>query len=243
MKRMNRLLAVWTAWALLAAVIPWVGLPSAAASQTGFVTDEETGLTYYYNEDGTRNTEPRIQIGNRYYNFYPANSVVDGVNVSYSYLVGWKKMPGGITRYYPEGAYWFYTGFQTVEGNKYFFNKTSGALYVPKSLIQGMGWYKESGAYYALDPADGSWVTGMYTNESGETYYYKKYAKTASYTTGLLKDNGNTYYFDPDTGKRVENETRVVGTATLTFDENGVLVKKVGLYEGYLYGEDGEPAT
>ena len=244
MKRMNRLLAVWTAWALLAAVIPWVGLPSAAASQTGFVTDEETGLTYYYNEDGTRNTEPRIFVDGKWCNFYPANSVVDGVNVSYSYLVGWKKMPGGITRYYPEGAYWYLTGFQSVDGKRYFFDKTSGALYVPKSLIQGMGWYAASGAYYALDPEDGgAWVYGMHANSAGETYYYKKYAGTAGYTTGLVTDNGNTYYFDPDTGKRVENETRVVGTATLTFDENCVLVKKVGLYEGYLYGEDGEPAA
>ena len=211
---------------------------------TGWYTNEETGLVYYYNADGTMNTETRISVDGKWCNFYPANSIVDGVDVSYSYLIGWKKMPSKITRYYPEGAYWFHTGFQTVDGNKYFFNKTSGALYIPPAneVLYGVGWYIESGAYYALDPATGAWIRGLYTDKNGDTYYFTKYDTNACYTTGLVKDNGNTYYFDPATGKRVENETCVVGAATLTFDENGVLVKKVGLYEGYLYGENGDPA-
>ena len=232
-------------------------IPKTGPVRTGWYTDPDTGLTYYYNEDGTLYTQELLELPNPedpntslYYHFYPQYATVNGKNVEYSRLLGWVKMPGGIIRYYEEGARWFKTGFQYVGEERYFFDFYSGAQYIPpeEEWYQGMGWYvftdpdTKIPSYYALDPENGGcFVYGLYTNSKGETYYFPLYQ--LGYATGFVTVDGETYYFDPATGIRVENETRTIGAATLTFGADGKVTKAVGLYLNKLYDADGNLVT
>ena len=178
---------------------------------TGFATDAETGLTYYYDADGQRNTAERISVDGKWYNFYPAGSTVDGVDVSYSLLSGWMTMPDGTVRYYPDGAYWYKTGSASVDGKTYFFAADTGALYAPAETEYGMAWYVyEAGdlsIYYALDPQDFHWVHGLYEKD-GATYYFPAYATEKGYATGFVTVDGERLYFGSD-GKLVTDEALI----------------------------------
>ena len=184
-----------------------LSLAAVAEGQSGFATDAETGLTYYYDADGQRNTAERISVDGKWYNFYPADSTVDGVDVSYSLLSGWMTMPDGTVRYYPDGAYWYKTGSASVDGKTYFFAADTGALYAPAETEYGVGWYVYEGAqgnvYYALDPQDHHWIYGLYTDENGDTYYFPQYASEKGYFVGTITINGESYTFDED-GKLVK---------------------------------------
>ena len=188
-----------------------LSLAAAAEGQSGFATDAETGLTYYYDADGQRNTAERISVDGKWYNFYPAGSTVDGVDVSCSLLSGWMTMPDGTVRYYPDGAYWYKTGSASVDGKTYFFAADTGALYAPAETEYGMAWYVyEAGdlsIYYALDPEDFHWVHGLYEKD-GATYYFPAYATEKGYATGFVTVDGERLYFGSD-GKLVTDEALI----------------------------------
>lgn len=236
---------------------------------SGFVDID--GLTYYfYPETGILNTETRIKIGANYYNFFGANAKVKGVDKSYSYKVGWVLDVGGIRRYYPEGSYWFLTGFQAVGDNRYFFDSKSGALYVPSGNgLDGFGWVLQGGVYYALDPADGKYVVGFVEDKNGNTVHLIKYSAKAGVSKGILTmSDGSVYYCDATTGVILKNGVKdfaagvkvtKVGTngqlvssytttalnayATITFGESGKATLIQGLFDSYYYMEDGNKVT
>ena len=197
-------------------------IPKKTPASTGWYTDETTGLTYYVHDDSSVNENTRIQIGSQYYNFYPADSVVDGKNVSYSLLQGWAKMPNGTTRYYAEGEYWYKTGFKKVDGKYYFFDGSTGALYLPDAatVTNGVGWYRSGTVYYALDAQTGAWIYGLYTDGNGDTYYYNKYSATSSYATGFVTVDGEELYFGAD-GKLVTDENVIPKNGWFTDEISG----------------------
>ena len=197
-------------------------IPKKTPASTGWYTDETTGLTYYVHDDSSVNENTRIQIGSQYYNFYPADSVVDGKNVSYSLLQGWMKMPNGTTRYYAEGEYWHKTGLKKVDGKYYFFDNSTGALYLPDAatVTNGVGWYRSGTVYYALDAQTGAWIYGLYTDGNGDTYYYNKYSATSSYATGFVTVDGEELYFGAD-GKLVTDENVIPKNGWFTDEISG----------------------
>ena len=147
--------------------------------------------------NGVKNTAARLHIDGKWYNF----------DAEGARLLGWVTLSDGTVRYYAEGAYWYKTGFCSVEGKYYFFAADTGALYAPAETEYGVGWYVYEGAqgnvYYALDPQDHHWIYGLYTDENGDTYYFPQYASEKGYFVGTVTINGESYTFDED-GKLVK---------------------------------------
>ena len=195
------------------------GCAEDATPYTGFVTDETSQATYYFNENGIAQTGWQTVDGATYYLGEDGvlrtglTSIDDSV---YDFGTDGVMQTGLVTM--EDGTVLFFgadgkqaMGLQTVDGKTYYFNDLGMAVNT-KQTIDGKTYYFG---------ADGSMQTGKVTLQDG-TYYF---GKNGEQVTGWLTLDGSEYYFDLTTGKMATG-TVTLPDGTYIFDENGVLQKK-----------------
>ena len=195
------------------------GCAEDATPYTGFVTDETSQATYYFNENGIAQPGWQIVDGATYYLGEDGvlrtglTSIDDSV---YDFGTDGVMQTGLVTM--EDGTVLFFgadgkqaMGLQTVEGKTYYFNDLGMAVNA-KQTIDGKTYYFG---------ADGSMQTGKVTLQDGSYYF----GKNGEQVTGWLTLDGSEYYFDLTTGKMATG-TVTLPDGTYIFDENGVLQKK-----------------
>lgn len=195
------------------------GCAEDATPYTGFVTDETSQATYYFNENGIAQTGWQIVDGATYYLGEDGvlrtglTSIDDSV---YDFGTDGAMQTGLVTM--EDGTVLFFgadgkqaMGLQTVNGKTYYFSDLGMAVNA-KQTIDGKTYYFG---------ADGSMQTGKVTLQDGSYYF----GKNGEQVTGWLTLDGSEYYFDLTTGKMATG-TVTLPDGTYIFDENGVLQKK-----------------
>ena len=195
------------------------GCAEDATPYTGFVTDETSQATYYFNENGIAQTGWQIVDGATYYLGEDGvlrtglTSIDDSV---YDFGTDGVMQTGLVTM--EDGTVLFFgadgkqaMGLQTVDGKTYYFNDLGMAVNT-KQTIDGKTYYLG---------ADGRMQTGKVTLQDGSYYF----GKNGEQVTGWLTLDGSEYYFDLTTGKMATG-TVTLPDGTYIFDENGVLQKK-----------------
>ena len=195
------------------------GCAEDATPYTGFVTDETSQATYYFNENGIAQTGFQTVDGATYYLGEDGvlrtglTSIDDSV---YDFGTDGAMQTGLVTM--EDGTVLFFgadgkqaMGLQTVDGKTYYFNDLGMAVNA-KQTIDGKTYYFG---------ADGSMQTGKVTLQDGSYYF----GKNGEQVTGWLTLDGSEYYFDLTTGKMATG-TVTLPDGTYIFDENGVLQKK-----------------
>lgn len=195
------------------------GCAEDATPYTGFVTDETSHATYYFNENGIAQTGWQTVDGATYYLGEDGvlrtglTSIDDSV---YDFGTDGVMQTGLVTM--EDGTVLFFgadgkqaMGLQTVDGKTYYFNDLGMAVNT-KQTIDGKTYYFG---------ADGSMQTGKVTLQDGSYYF----GKNGEQVTGWLTLDGSEYYFDLTTGKMATG-TVTLPDGTYIFDENGVLQKK-----------------
>ena len=195
------------------------GCAEDATPYTGFVTDETSHATYYFNENGFAQTGFQTVDGATYYLGEDGvlrtglTSIDDSV---YDFGTDGVMQTGLVTM--EDGTVLFFgadgkqaMGLQTVDGKTYYFNDLGMAVNT-KQTIDGKTYYFG---------ADGSMQTGKVTLQDG-SYYFNE---NGEQVTGWLTLDGSEYYFDLTTGKMATG-TVTLPDGTYIFDENGVLQKK-----------------
>ena len=195
------------------------GCAEDATPYTGFVTDETSQATYYFNENGIAQTGFQIVDGATYYLGEDGvlrtglTSIDDSV---YDFGTDGVMQTGLVTM--EDGTVLFFgadgkqaMGLQTVNGKTYYFSDLGMAVNA-KQTIDGKTYYFG---------ADGSMQTGKVTLQDGSYYF----GKNGEQVTGWLTLDGSEYYFDLTTGKMATG-TVTLPDGTYIFDENGVLQKK-----------------
>jgi glucan-binding repeat-containing protein len=215
------------------------GCAEDATPYTGFVTDETSHATYYFNENGIAQTGWQTVDGATYYLGEDGvlrtglTSIDDSV---YDFGTDGAMQTGLVTM--EDGTVLFFgadgkqaMGLQTVDGKTYYFNDLGMAVNT-KQTIDGKTYYfgadgsmqtglvtLNNGVYYF--GADGSMQTGKVTLKDGSYYF----GENGEQVTGWLVLDGSEYYFDLTTGKMATG-TVTLPDGTYIFDENGVLQKK-----------------
>ena len=195
------------------------GCAEDATPYTGFVTDETSQSTYYFNENGIAQTGFQTVDGATYYLGEDGilrtglTSIDDSV---YDFGTDGAMQTGLVTM--EDGTVLFFgadgkqaMGLQTVNGKTYYFSDLGMAVNA-KQTIDGKTYYFG---------ADGSMQTGKVTLQDGSYYF----GKNGEQVTGWLTLDGSEYYFDLTTGKMATG-TVTLPDGTYIFDENGVLQKK-----------------
>lgn len=195
------------------------GCAEDATPYTGFVTDETSQATYYFNENGIAQTGFQTVDGATYYLGEDGilrtglTSIDDSV---YDFGTDGAMQTGLVTM--EDGTVLFFgadgkqaMGLQTVDGKTYYFSDLGMAVNA-KQTIDGKTYYFG---------ADGSMQTGKVTLQDGSYYF----GKNGEQVTGWLTLDGSEYYFDLTTGKMATG-TVTLPDGTYIFDENGVLQKK-----------------
>ena len=195
------------------------GCAEDATPYTGFVTDETSQATYYFNENGIAQTGFQIVDGATYYLGEDGvlrtglTSIDDSV---YDFGTDGVMQTGLVTM--EDGTVLFFgadgkqaMGLQTVNGKTYYFSDLGMAVNA-KQTIDGKTYYFG---------ADGSMQTGKVTLQDGSYYF----GKNGEQVTGWLTLDGSEYYFDLTTGKMATG-TVTLPDGTYIFDENGVLQRK-----------------
>lgn len=195
------------------------GCAEDATPYTGFVTDETSQATYYFNENGIAQTGFQTVDGATYYLGEDGvlrtglTSIDDSV---YDFGTDGVMQTGLVTM--EDGTVLFFgadgkqaMGLQTVDGKTYYFSDLGMAVNA-KQTIDGKTYYFG---------ADGSMQTGKVTLKDGSYYF----GENGEQVTGWLVLDGSEYYFDLTTGKMATG-TVTLPDGTYIFDENGVLQKK-----------------
>ena len=195
------------------------GCAEDATPYTGFVTDETSHATYYFNENGIAQTGFQTVDGATYYLGEDGvlrtglTSIDDSV---YDFGTDGVMQTGLVTM--EDGTVLFFgadgkqaMGLQIVDGKTYYFSDLGMAVNA-KQTIDGKTYYFG---------ADGSMQTGKVTLQDGSYYF----GKNGEQVTGWLTLDGSEYYFDLTTGKMATG-TVTLPDGTYIFDENGVLQKK-----------------
>ena len=195
------------------------GCAEDATPYTGFVTDETSHATYYFNENGIAQTGWQTVDGETYY-FGADGSMQTGLvtlNKDVYYFGKDGNMQTGFVTM-EDGTVLFFgadgkqaMGLQTVNGKTYYFSDLGMAVNA-KQTIDGKTYYFG---------ADGSMQTGKVTLQDGSYYF----GENGEQVTGWLVLDGSEYYFDLTTGKMATG-TVTLPDGTYIFDENGVLQKK-----------------
>ena len=195
------------------------GCAEDATPYTGFVTDETSHATYYFNENGIAQTGWQTVDGLTYY-FGEDGCMLTGLS-SIDYFVYYFGKDGNMQTGFvtmEDGTVLFFgadgkqaMGLQTVNGKTYYFSDLGMAVNA-KQTIDGKTYYFG---------ADGSMQTGKVTLQDGSYYF----GENGEQVTGWLVLDGSEYYFDLTTGKMATG-TVTLPDGTYIFDENGVLQKK-----------------
>lgn len=121
----------------------------------------------------------------------------------------WVKFKDGAYGYRSDTTKKQLTGWQTISGSKYYFDKNGKAL---------TGWVKINGDKYYFNGSDkGKMLTSWAT--IGKKKYY--FGSDGIMRTGWIKLNGKTYYFGSDGAMRTGKIK--IGNTVYDFGTNGIL--------------------
>lgn len=163
------------------------------------------GSTYLFNTYGYMQTGLKTYDGNRYY-FNPKGTAPGAPNSSLGVrMTGWITVPNvGKCYFNPMMKY----GWQTISGNKYYLDLTTGVMktgwqtinsskyYFSTAGIMQTGWKTISKKKYYFSPSTGRMQTGWMTL-SGKRYHF---TNAGVLQTGWVSISGSKYYFDTKTG-------------------------------------------
>ncbi len=115
------------------------------------------------------------------------------------------------------------TGMHEFNGKTYYFLKANGHM-VANALVSVDGkkyYFKPNGVR-----GTNVWVNGYFIGEEGHnltsTWVGDRYVGAdGKRLTGFQKVDGSYYYFDPETGDRLENESREIDGVTYLFGSDG----------------------
>ncbi len=151
-------------------------------------------------------------------NGFITETMPDGTEQSYYYLHG-EKVTGwhvvsSYKRYFDENGV-MVTGWREIDGKTYYFRPETGAVAVSTTLTleDGKKYTFDDNGVYLPEPR-----VGWYTAADGSTVYYNQ---NGSRITGWREIDGNTYYFQPRTGRMLVSETAYIDGKMYSFDENG----------------------
>ncbi|MCD7883565.1 MAG: cell wall hydrolase [Lachnospiraceae bacterium] len=190
---------------------------------------------YYVDADGIRVTGLQ-KIGDYYYYFNKkTGALISGTWIKSGSKYYYARKSGGAL--YTScrkkiGGYYYYfnakgvrtSGKKTISGKTYYFSKTTGKMVTKK-------WVCLSSKYYYFGSngvmVKSSWVGRYYVNSKGVrlTSQWKgsKYlGSDGKCVSGLQEIDGEYYYFNTKTYKKVTNKSVTVGQYTYYFDNNGV---------------------
>lgn len=155
----------------------------------------------------------------------------------------------GYTYFFKEGG-GVETGFQTIDGKKYYFNPNSGAMTTGYTTIDGKKFYFDSktgemqtgfqtvtlsnGTYTFYFKSEGDVYTGI-QKIGNDTYYF---SPSGVMQTGYATVKGLPYYFSTDNGKMITGMQTVTlsnGTYTFYFLEQGGTYKGFKTIDGKIY--------
>ncbi len=144
-------------------------------------------------------------------------------------LSGWQEIEGG-RYYYLPGTGELLTGWQEIEGKRYYLLPETGELLTD--------WQEIEGERYYLLPETGELLTGWQEIED-EKYYLLP--ETGELLTGWQEIEDGRYYFRPKTGAMLTGRQKIAGKAYY-FDKSGELCISKWVKDGkktYYCGKNG----
>ena len=137
--------------------------------------------------------------------------------------------PDSYYRYFRESDCKLLTGWQTINGNKYYFKKSNGIRYDDVILKSSSGkkYYFESDGKLACS----KWII------KNNAYYYAQSDGILAF--GWLTVNGRKYYMDPSTGERKTGWISVDGEKYYLNTSTGVLAVNQWIDDDNYVGENG----
>ena len=179
--------------------------------ETGWVTWNDDSTKSYFGSDGIALSGWQTLEGSRYY-FNPDNScraarwetIVDG---SRYYFDGDCRMVTGLVEWKADGTRSLFgsdgvavSGWETVDGDTYFFSEETGRSLRWEQVIEGKRYYFDS---------KGRMTTGWVTWNADSTKSF--FGQDGVALSGWQKLDGDKYYFDPEDGRSARWETIIEG--------------------------------
>ena len=121
------------------------------------------------------------------------------------------------------------TGWQDIDGSRYFFDDTG---------VMQTGWVDLENQKYFLD-SDGTLITGWF-NHQGNRYHF---SAEGSMDTGLLEDGGKRYLLSQEGHLLTGLQTYEEDTYYLTEDGSAYVGPRTLKHQNYYFGEDGTMQT
>ena len=192
--------------------------------ETGWVTWNDDSTKSYFGSDGIALSGWQTLEGSRYY-FNPDNScraarwetIVDG---SRYYFDGDCRMVTGLVEWKADGTRSLFgsdgvavSGWETVDGDTYFFSEETGRSLRWEQVIEGKRYYFDS---------KGRMTTGWVTWNADSTKSF--FGQDGVALSGWQKLDGDKYYFDPEDGRCLRWEQEIDGE-TYYFDTHGRMHK------------------
>ncbi len=202
--------------------------------QTGWVTTE-SGDTYYFNPNtGRAVTGWQTIDGSKYYFSYSSYKMLTGLwkigGTYYYYLsedpatLGVMQSGGLITA--PNGSIYYLDasgraqyGWQTIDGNEYYFGYSSRAALTGVWTLSGYKYFFEDNGILQVG-------SGLYKSNAGDTYYP---SETGRLKTGWQTIDGNRYYFSTSSGKMLTGLWEI-GDDFYYLDETTGIMQHSGWY-------------
>ena len=120
------------------------------------------------------------------------------------------------------------TGWQEIDGERYYFKSTNGIRY--DSCFLTLSGHR----YYFL--SDGKLCTGKWFSKNGSRYYAQPNGVLA---TGWLKLNNKKYYLNPSTGARETGWVTIRGKQYYFSPSTGAMAVRQWIDKNNYVGDDG----
>lgn len=172
--------------------------PDTGIRTVGWKAYPNSSSIYYFDEDGVMQTGWWHRTGKTtLYYFYKDGKLATGLS----------NIEGAYYYCYPSGMWdgtrgQVMTGWRDIDGSgelRYF--SETGTLDGEKGMMMTL-WFKVGNNTYFGDPTTGIVKTGLFNYPADSTYCYYFNEKGAM-QTGAVNIDGNLYYFDKSTGRRV----------------------------------------
>ena len=219
----------------------WYYFDSQGQALTGFQTVD--GVALYFHEDGVQAKGQVVTVGQDTYAFdkdsgallrHAFASDTDG----YWYFLGddGKALKGqqvvdGYSLYFYTDGRQAKDAFIILDGASRYFQKDSGQM-ARRTFLSD-----DDGQWYYFDQ-DGRALTGAQVVDTFELYFHEDGVQAKG---ELIRQGGQTYFYDRDNGRKVKDATFVIGDKTYKADEQGrVSVYRSNIRDGYLYNNKGK---
>lgn len=172
--------------------------PDTGIRTVGWKAYPNSSSIYYFDEDGVMQTGWWHRTGKTtLYYFYKDGKLATGLS----------NIEGAYYYCYPSGMWdgtrgQVMTGWRDIDGSgelRYF--SETGTLDGEKGMMMTL-WFKVGNNTYFGDPTTGIVKTGLFNYPADSTYCYY-FNERGAMQTGAVNIDGNLYYFDKSTGRRV----------------------------------------